>query len=101
MAVEKYKIDIKSNRNDSGWIIQVTEKKKYFYISSKEYLLPHDLEVKLSKFLDSQAEKIKEIFNVNISIFMGNEKFDSKEKAIEFVNYMDNLIKNESTSLKS
>lgn len=55
MAVEKYKIDIKSNRGDSGWIIQITKKRKYFYISSKEYLLPHDLEVKLSNFLDSQA----------------------------------------------
>lgn len=96
MSIEQRKIDIKSSRRDSGWIVEITKKRKYFYISSKEYFLPFDLEKKLHTFFDLQAEKIQELFNVNISVFMGNQKFDSKEQAIEFIDYIFFLIRSES-----
>lgn len=96
MSIEQRKIDIKSNRRDSGWIVEITKKRKYFYISSKDYFLPFDLEQKLHTFFDHKAKKIQELFNVNISVFMGNEKFDSKEQAIEFIEYIFFLIKHES-----
>jgi len=95
MPVKKYQIDIESPRNGSGWVIEVNKKRKYFYISAKEYLLPHDLEVKLDKFLTSQSENIKNLFNVSVSVFMSNQKMDNEEKVIEFIQYMEDLIKTE------
>ncbi|MGK9156484.1 hypothetical protein [Acinetobacter radioresistens] len=95
MPVKKYKIDIESPRNDSGWVIEVNKKRKYFYVSAKEHLLPHDLEVKLDKFLTSQSENIKNLFNISVSVFMSNQKMENENKVIEFIQYMEDLIKTE------
>jgi len=95
MPVETHKVDIKSQRNGSGWVIEVSKKGGNFYISAKEYLLPHDLEMKLDNFLDSQAATIKNIFNVSISVCISNQKIESRDKAIEFIKYINNSIQTE------
>lgn len=88
----EYRIEIKSPRIDSGWIIEVTKKGKYFYLSSREYLLPHELESKLAKLFEDNQKSIKTIFNISISVFMQNEKIEYAEKVEEFFLYMQDLI---------
>lgn len=82
-------IPITSSRNRSGWTIAITKKRKYLYITAAEYLLPHDLETKLSLLLDNHYFDIEKKFGIKVSTHMIEQKIESQECALEFITYME------------